>query len=220
MARNENDAIRTKVLQYLYDRNANATSLHGKRGAAVKISEMRADLKKLHALTREQVMSNLNYLISQAWVEVHQQQRVVPTHTGQQIPATTKYYVISASGIDKIEGVSEFTPRDRFAGIQITATGQSTVTVGDGNQVNQKYREEAETLAELCHEIKSTRELTEQQKMDAVADIDAIQSQLSRTRPIPEIVRPALDSLRSLLSNHAVSKLLDVATAKVIHLIT
>lgn len=194
-----NDQIRSLILRYLYDRNSSATSARGKRGAAVKIGDMRRDLKELHSLTREEVVSNLRYLISQGWVEEQSHQRVVPTNGGRQIPSTTIYYAITATGIDKIEGPSEYTPRDRFAGIvNVNASGQSTVMVGDGNQVNIKYEEEGEALAALCQAIKQSTELSAERKMDAVADIDTIQAQLARSEPILSVIADAWSSIEPL----------------------
>jgi hypothetical protein len=37
---NPNDAIRQTILSYFYDRNASATSRYGKKGSAVKISDI------------------------------------------------------------------------------------------------------------------------------------------------------------------------------------
>ena len=34
--------------------------------------------------------------------------------------------------IDKIEGGSEFEPKDRYEGINVTATGTNVITLGDG----------------------------------------------------------------------------------------
>jgi hypothetical protein len=52
--------IRTIMLQYFYGRNKNATSARGEQGFAVRISDIRKELKASHGLTREEVMSNLN----------------------------------------------------------------------------------------------------------------------------------------------------------------
>ena len=60
---NPNDAIRRAILQYFYDRNAQATSRFGKKGSAVKISDVKAELKALHSFKQQDVMSNLTYLI-------------------------------------------------------------------------------------------------------------------------------------------------------------
>ncbi len=38
---NPNDKYRTLILQWFYDRNANATSKYGKNGSAVKISDIK-----------------------------------------------------------------------------------------------------------------------------------------------------------------------------------
>ncbi|MFV0442470.1 MAG: hypothetical protein ACK5Q5_02755 [Planctomycetaceae bacterium] len=192
------DQIRSLILQYLYDRNANATSARGKRGAAVKIGDMRRDLKAQHGLAREEVVANLRYLISQGWAEEQTQDRVVPTNGGRQIPSTTIYYAITAAGIDKIEGPGEYTPRDRFAGIVINANGRNTVTVGDGNQVNVKYEEPAEALASLADAIKHCDDLDPDQQMDLIADIDTIQSQLARSEPKPAVIKAAWESIEPL----------------------
>jgi hypothetical protein len=67
-ARSDED-IRRIMLQYFYDRNKNATSMMGKKGSAVRTSDLKAQLKASHALSQQQVQSNLTYLLSQGWVE-------------------------------------------------------------------------------------------------------------------------------------------------------
>jgi hypothetical protein len=147
-ASRSNTEIRTIVLRYFYDRNATATSARGKRGYAVKISDVRKELKAGHGLSQQEVMSNLNYLLSQGWVEEDKVEKSVPLPSGTVIPNTTSYYKITAAGIDKIEGPGEFT-MEKFKGIKIEATGQNIITVGDGNQVNAQYQDVAAALVEL-----------------------------------------------------------------------
>jgi len=53
-----NNDIRRLMLQYFYDRNKNATSTFGKRGSAVKISDIKKELKEQHHLTQQEVQSN------------------------------------------------------------------------------------------------------------------------------------------------------------------
>src|SRR5690348_16682887 len=104
------------IMQYLYDRNKNATSRRGKTtGAAVTISTLRADLKAQHGLTVQQIHSNLTYLESQGWVQDQPVTKTVATRTGGTIPSTTSFYIITAAGIDRIGGPSSFM-RDRFEG--------------------------------------------------------------------------------------------------------
>ena len=104
-----NNDIRRLMLQYFYDRNKNATSSMGKRGSAVKISDIKKELKEQHGLTQQEVQSNLTYLISQGWVEEKSVEKQVRAKGGTVIPSVTTYYQITAAGIDKIEGPGEFT---------------------------------------------------------------------------------------------------------------
>lgn len=140
------------------------------------ISVLRADLKRSHKLTGQQVHSNLTYLESQGWVEDRQLTKSFTTKTGGVIPAITSYYIITAAGIDRIGGPSVFT-RDRFEGIRIQATGQNIITLGDGNQVNARFQALGESLSELRQAIKESESIDETQKMDT-KPLDAIDNNL------------------------------------------
>lgn len=162
--------VRSIILRYFYERNQNATSARGKNGFSVKISDAKRELKLSHQLTQQEVAGNLNYLISQGWIEEERIEKSVPLRSGTVIPQSTSFYKISALGIDKIEGPSEFT-LDKFKGIRIEATGKNVITVGDGNRVNVRFEEAANALVELKQAILSAQ-VAEAEKMDAVADID------------------------------------------------
>jgi hypothetical protein len=178
-----NDEIRTILLRYFYSRNRNATSARSdKSGVTAKISVVRRDLKGSHGLTASQVRSNLTYLISQGWITEEQVTKSVPLKTGIVIPQATTYYKITAAGIDKIEGPGAFT-MDKFKGIRIEATGQNIITVGDGNQVDAKFASIADALARFKQDVRATATATEQQKLEIVADIESIQSQLAKRAP-------------------------------------
>ena len=117
-----NTEIRHTLLRYFYDRNRNATSVRGKKGSAVKIRDVKSELKAQAALTQQEVMSNLTYLLSQGWVEEDAVEKSFTAPGGTVIPSTTSYYKITAAGIDKVEGPGEFT-MPKFHGIKIEATG-------------------------------------------------------------------------------------------------
>ncbi len=134
--------VREILLQYFYERNKNATSARGKKGYAVKITDVRKELKASHSLSLQEVVGNLNYLISQGWLTEEQVTKSVPLASGTVIPQATSYYKITAEGIDKIEGPGKFT-MDKFKGVRIEATGQNIITVGDGNQVNASFKDVA-----------------------------------------------------------------------------
>jgi hypothetical protein len=192
-----NNEIRTIMLQYFYDRNKAATSARGKKGYAIKISDIRKELKASHDLSQQEVMSNLNYLLSHRWVEEDMVEKSVPLPTGTVIPQSTSYYKITAAGIDKIEGPGEFT-MDKFKGIKIEATGQNIITVGDGNQVNAEYRDAAGALVDLKQALLESTFITETQKLDVVADIDSIQSQLAKAKPNRTVIQGAWDAIKKL----------------------
>lgn len=191
------DELRQIILQYFYDRNAKATSARGKEGYAVNISDVRKELKASHGLKQQEVVRNLNYLMSQGWIEEEQVHKSVPLPSGTIIPQATSYYKITAAGIDKIEGDSEFT-MDKFKGIRIEATGQNIITVGDGNQVNARYEDLASELVALKESIRQSEELSEAAKLDAVADIDTIESQLAKTTPNKGVIQGAWDTIKEL----------------------
>jgi hypothetical protein len=180
-----NNEIRQVLLNYFYDRNRNATSIMGKRGSAIRIRDIKAELKALHALSQQQVQSTLTYLISQGWIEEKSIAKEIRTSGGTTVPSITHFYQISASGIDKIEGPGEFT-MPKFHGITIEATGQNIITLGDGNQIDAQFGELGRSLVELREAVIASDE-PEQEKMAIVADIETIQSQLAK--PVPESKR-------------------------------
>lgn len=204
-ARPSNNDIRRIVLQYFYDRNKNATSARGKKGSAVKISDVKRELKAAQGLTQQEVQSNLTYLISQGWVEEDAVEKSFTAPGGTVIPATTSFYKVTAAGIDKIEGPGEFTPT-KFHGIRIEATGQNIITVGDGNQVNARFAQLGEALAEL-REAVIRSDAPEGDKMTAVADIETIQSQLAKPEPTKSIIKSAWETVRAAAAVSGVAAL-------------
>lgn len=185
---NPNDAIRQQILRYFYERNAEATSRFGKKGSAVKISDVKRELKAQADLTQQQVMSNLTYLLDRQWVKSIEQRKEVSTRGGTTVPSVVTFYEISAQGIERIEGESEFQPPERFAGINIEASGSNVITLGDGNIVNVEYRQLFQHLTELRQGIADSDQLSDGDKLDAVVDIDTLKDQLAKRNPDQEVV--------------------------------
>jgi len=190
-----NTEIRRIMLQYFYDRNRNATSARGKKGSAVKISDVKKQLKASYGLTQQDVQSNLTYLISQGWVEEDKIEKSFTAPSGTVIPSSTSYYKITAAGIDKIEGEGEFT-MPKFQGVNIQATGQNIITLGDGNQINAEFGDLGKALVELGEGITNS-DAPEVDKMNFVADIDTIQSQLAKSSPNKGIISAAWESVKA-----------------------
>lgn len=189
-----NNEIRTIMLRYFYDRNRNATSTRGKKGSSVKISDVKRELKASHGLTQQEVQGNLTYLISQGWVKEDVIEKSYTAPSGTVIPSTTHFYTITAPGIDKIEGPGEFT-MPKFHGIKIEATGQNIITLGDGNQVNAKFGELGQSLSDLRNAVTGS-EAQESTKLELVADIDTIQSQLAKPEPNRTIIKAAWEVVK------------------------
>jgi hypothetical protein len=189
-----NTEIRQILLQYFYDRNRNANSARGKKGSAVKISDVKRELKANHNLTQQEVQSNLTYLLSQGWVAEVTIEKEFQTARGTVMPAVTSFFQITAAGIDKIEGPGEFT-LPKFHGIKIEATGQNVITLGDGNQINAKFGELGTALADLRDAIAKSH-APEVDKMNLVADIETVQSQLAKPTPNHSIISAAWSTIK------------------------
>jgi hypothetical protein len=84
----------------------------------------------------------------------------------------------------------------KFHGIKIEATGQNIITVGDGNQINAQFSEVMSALAELRKAITESH-ATEAEKLALVADIDTIQSQLTKPPPNKGILAAAWETVKS-----------------------
>jgi hypothetical protein len=166
----------------------------GKKGSAVRTSVLKSELKSLHGLSQQEVQRNLTYLLSQGWVEEKPISKTFTPKGGSIVSSVTSFFVITAAGIDKIDGPGEFT-MDRFHGIKIEATGQNIITLGDGNQVDARFGNIGESLVELRDAIVSAQ-LPEADKLSYVADIDTIQSQLAKPIPSKGIIQAAWSTVK------------------------
>jgi len=184
---NPNDTVRRQMLQYFYDRNAGATSTRGKKGCAVKISDVKRELKTKYGLKQQTIISNLTYLIDRRWVNKSEVQKTVNV-AGGTIPSTVTWYEISALGIDKIEGGSEFEPKELYPGINLNASGMNVITLGDGNVVNTKFSELREHLDDLKVQITSSAALGDKQRLEVAADLESMKQQLEKESPDRTIV--------------------------------
>lgn len=185
---NPNDKTRVQILQYFYDRNASATSHFGKKGSAAKISDIKRELKTRIGLSQSQVVSNLTYLIDRKWVNTIDVEKTVKVKGGT-IPSKVTWYEISAPGIDKIEGGSAFEPKDKYPGINITATGSNIITLGDGNVVNANFSDLHRQLSQLQSLVAASSELNEQEKLDVSVDIESVKDQLAKEHPSGNVIK-------------------------------
>jgi hypothetical protein len=94
----------------------------------------------------------------------------------------------------------------KFHGIKIEATGQNIITLGDGNQINAKFGDLGEALAGLREAITHST-ASDTQKMEFVADIDTIQSQLAKPEPNRGIVKAAWETVKAAAAINGCSAL-------------
>ena len=188
------------------------------KGAAVKISDVKSELKESRGLTQSEVQSNLTYLISQGWVEEDTVEKSFTAPGGTVIPASTNFYKITAAGIDKIEGEGEFT-MPKFHGIKIEATGQNIITLGDGNQINAQFNELGTALVEL-HKAITQSDVSETEKLGPVADIDTIQSQLVTPVPNRKILAAAWETVKGAAAINGCSALVEKVAGLISGLLT
>lgn len=184
---NPNDEKRNNILRYFYNRNAQATSQYGKKGSSVKISDAKREIKTKYGLPQKDVMSNLTYLIDKGWINKTDIEKTVKTKGGS-IPSIVTWYEISADGIDKLEEESEFKQAPKYAGININATGQNIITLGDGNVVNAQFADLHVSLEKLKSEVTASEQINDTQKLDIVVDIESLKDQLAKSSPDKTII--------------------------------
>jgi hypothetical protein len=185
---NPNDEIRRQILRYFYERNSTATSKYGKRGSAVKISDVKKELKAEHSLDQKEVVSNLNYLLDRGWVkELKIEKEFRPKGGATTVPSVTSYFEISANGVDLIEGGSEFERKERYGEINVHASGSNVITLGDGNLVHAEFNDLRIALDDLKQQLVEADGPSESQKLDAAIDIETLKDQLAKEDPDPVV---------------------------------
>jgi hypothetical protein len=180
--------IRRIVHKYFYDRNKVGTSMRGKKGVSAKISVVKAELKASHGLSRDEVTRAVAYLIDQGWVTTDEIHKTFTTRQGTAMPSSVLYYRIKAAGVDKTEGEGEYT-MPKFHGININATGQNIITLGDNNQVDAKFESIANKLIELKDAVRKAVDVNDSVKVSIIADVDTMESQLAKPEPNRTVLR-------------------------------
>jgi hypothetical protein len=199
-----NDEIRETILRFLYDRHRAA---RGVRAQETGLRDLQREMKAAHALSQQQVASNLDYLVQKGWVSPMTKAREFTTKYGTTRSAEQVRYKISATGIDRIEGESEFKRPDPYAGIQIENIGGVTV-VGDGNVVRTQFAGVAEALSQLRRAVNAS-DLPDQDKLAVATEIQTIELQLAREEPDSTVIQRAWAAIKATAT---VGTLVDVVT--------
>ena len=177
------DDVRRDIVQWFH-------ALNKRGGAPCGMRDLCAGMKDDFGHKAPLVKEHLTFLVDLRYV--HKDTVMTKVQTGQTVrdqPRVT--YRIGAKGIEFMEGKSVFSDRERFPGINITATGGSTVVLGDGNVVNSNYRSLYDDLGRLRQRIADSTLLNDSSKLEASVAIDTIKGQLALPQPDRTIVSKA-----------------------------
>jgi hypothetical protein len=176
---NPNDERRTRILRFLYDRHQAAKGISA---IPIGIQELRREMKNRYGMKQSEVASNLDYLIQVGWVKPEAKSRSFVTGKGMVLNREQTKYKISELGINHLEAASMF-KKPQAAG-QVNITNVQGVTIlGDGNVVNAEFTEVSSALDELDQAIANSRQLSDEQKLDAAGDLSAIRAQVAKKNP-------------------------------------
>ena len=184
------DEVRRNLIQWFYD-------LNKKGGAPRGMRDLCKGIKDDYGYKAPVVKQHLTLLVDLGYI--HNEVTMTKVQTGRTIrdqPRST--YRIAAKGIEFMEGKSELSERDRYPGINVTATGGSTVVLGDGNVVNSNYRPLYDELGRLLHAVADSTQLNDASKLEASVSIETIRDQLALAQPDRTIVEKAWDTASKL----------------------
>ena len=190
------DKIRKMILGELYQLHKNARGLTSARKS---ISELKRLLKKNLGLSDKEIVSNLDYLVQSGWVIVEKEISEFTTKRGTTRRQEKKYFKISDIGIDFFEGISMFQRVQRsYAGIKINNVNGVTI-LGNGNAVvNTQYADLYKQLCLLSEVLRNSGQLSDEQKLNYVGEIETIKAQLMKTTPDKSIIKRAWEKLKPL----------------------
>ena len=178
--------IRRNILRWFYD-------LNKKGGASKGMQDLCRGVKDAYDYKAPLVKEHLTYLCDLGYV--YKETVMTQVRTGQTMREQPKVsYRVSAKGIEFMEGKSEFSDKERYPGINIKATGGSTVVLGDGNIVNSTYRPLYDELGKLLHAVADSSELNDSAKLEVSVNIETIRDQLALDRPSKTIVDTAWET--------------------------
>ena len=194
MAGNPNDQRRDELLRFLYQRHKHA------RGIAkipIGIRDLQREMKHEHAMTQQDVASNLDYLVQVQWVREVVKERSITTKGGMKLGQEQVRYKISDIGINHLEAGTMFKKPQVGSAVNITNV-QGVTVVGDGNIVNTSFTDLSRALDDLDGALSVCERLSDEQKLDAAGDLSTIRTQIGKKNPNPRIVAAAWESLKAM----------------------
>jgi hypothetical protein len=189
------DTCRKAILQFLYDVHEKARSRKSNRAP---VSELKHELKKL-GFKEQEIVSELDYLIEAGWLKVETEDYQFTTPKGFVRKQSKEYYKISDTGINYFEGPSEFQRVEKsISGIKVNNI-QGVTVIGDSNfVVNTQYLDLFRSLSFLSEVVRTSDQLTDEEKLNYVKDMETIKDQLAKPSPDKNIIKLAWEKLKPL----------------------
>jgi hypothetical protein len=181
---NPHDATRDAILRQLYVTHEKARS---PKTSGLRIMELAQALKPA-GLKLQEVASNLDYLVQKGWAREIIEKRSFTTPRGTTQEAEKRTYKISDLGIDHLEAASLYRRPSLSPHINISNIRGVTV-VGDGNVVNTTFTDLSRVLSDVRDAILSEPQLSEDSRLDLIADVDSLQAQLQKPSPNKTVVQ-------------------------------
>jgi hypothetical protein len=188
------DVQRDRILRFLYERHKTA---RGPAKILIGIRDLQREMKGRYAMTQQEVSSNLDYLVQAGWAREVVKERSFTTRRGMELSQEQVKYKISDVGINHLEAGTIFKKPEAASQVNITNLKGVTI-VGDGNVVNTQYTDLSRALDDLDRKLGSTPKLSDEQKLDAAADLSTIRAQIAKQHPSHEIVRTAWHALEGV----------------------
>jgi hypothetical protein len=191
---NPNDDRRDKILRFLYEGHRTA---RGITAIPIGIQDLRREMKNRHGMKQPDVAANLDYLIQVGWLRPEVKSRSFVTGRGMVLPREQTKYKISEVGINHLEAASMFKKPQAASQVNI-ANVQGVTVVGDGNVVNAEFTELVSALDDLDQALADSRQISDEQKLDAAGDLSAIRAQVAKKNPNASLIRSAWEGLKAL----------------------
>jgi len=188
------DLLRDRILRFLYERH---NAARGPAKIPIGIRDLQSEMKKRYGMTQQEVSSNLDYLVQVGWAREVVKERSFTTARGMEISQEQVKFKISDIGINHLQAGTMFKKPEATSRVNITNVKGVTI-VGDSNVVNTQYTDLSRALDELDRALGSTSKLSDEQKLDAAADLSTIRAQISKQHPSHDIVRTAWRSLEGV----------------------
>ena len=187
------DQVRRDLIRWFYQQNKSGR-------AAAGIQDVCAGVKNKFGHLGPLVKEHLTYLVDLGFIR--KEVLMIRISTGPTVRDQPKVsYRIAAKGIEFMEGKSQFSDKERYPGINISATGGSSIVLGDGNVVNSSYRSLYEELGRFRQAVADSSELNDSAKLEASVNIETIRDQLALNKPDRTIIEKAWDVVNKICTS-------------------